>query len=120
MMPAPVFAGMAHLVPCHPNEFDLRRIQRAIGQRERYRYVEPTVLPIDDGYRIECACCSRTVRPDGGIVDIALIRWSDTEGAWLLFARNHELDRWDLDSGHDRLDHLLAQLNRDPDRRFWQ
>ena len=36
----------------HPNEFDLRRITRMLAQRVRYRYVEPEVQAIADGYQI--------------------------------------------------------------------
>ena len=33
-------------------ELDVRRIKRALSQRQRYRYVKPVVLAAADGYRI--------------------------------------------------------------------
>lgn len=106
--------------PAHPNEFDRKRIDRAIRQRRRYRYVEPKVVGADHGYRIESACCSRNVDPDGGVVDIALVLHDADSGNWHLFRKNHGADTWELDSTHPRLPPLLDLLNEDQDRKFWQ
>ena len=66
----------------HPNEFDHKRIERALDQRERYRYVAPQVIADEDehGYRIESPCCSRNVEPAGGIIDIALLKYLNGHG----------------------------------------
>lgn len=104
----------------HPNELDLRRIQRAIGNRKRYRYVEPVVLPDEHGYQIKSACCSRNVDPDGGVVDVALLRWFDSPPGWWLYRKNHEAGTWVQDSSFTRLTELFDRLNTDPDRIFWQ
>ena len=42
-----------------PNDLDLKRIQRGLESRRRYRYVSPVVAPVEAGYRIEAPCCSR-------------------------------------------------------------
>lgn len=103
-----------------PNDLDLRRIERAIEERKRYRYVTARVHAVRGGYRIEAPCCSRTVDPDGGLVDIAFLEFDEEAGLWRLFSRNHEEQRWDLSMIYERLRDLLDTLNNDPDRKFWQ
>ncbi|MDQ0505267.1 DUF3024 domain-containing protein [Xanthobacter agilis] len=107
-------------LPPHPNDLDRKRIERTLKARKRYRYVEPRVLGAPDGYRIESACCSRNVDPDGGVVDIALLRFDAEAGTWHLFRKNHEAKSWELDSTHPRLVELLQLLNDDSERKFWQ
>ncbi|HZU64788.1 MAG TPA: DUF3024 domain-containing protein [Novosphingobium sp.] len=104
----------------HPNEIDLLRITRAIGQRLRYRYVTPAVSPVCGGYLVRSACCSRNVDADGGEIDVARILWCADPVGWLLYAKDHATGRWVEDSLFHRLPELLARLNSDPDRRFWQ
>lgn len=104
----------------HPNELDLRRVARAIGNRQRYRYVEPSVVPTDSGYLVRSACCSRNIDPDGGVIDIALLRWGEEPAGWTLFRRDHIAGRWITDSRFARLPDLFERLNSDPDRIFWQ
>lgn len=104
----------------HPNDFDRKRIERALKLRARYRYVLPNVAAVTGGYRIESPCCSRNIDPDGGVVDVALLL-HDADGAeWRLFRKDHKSARWELDSIHARLIELLEQLNADPERKFWQ
>ena len=102
----------------HPNELDLKRIARAITARARYRYVTPEVSAVEDGYRIRSACCSRNIDADGGIIDVALIRWDGA--AWLLLRRDHAAQAWRQDSRFARLAELFTRLNTDPERLFWQ
>lgn len=106
--------------PAHPNDFDLKRIERAITSRKRYRYVSPKVEGVTDGYRIESPCCSRNIDPEGGIVDVALLQYDREHGTWHLFRKDHVSGTWEFDSGYDRLIELLERLNADPDRKFWQ
>ena len=49
------------------------RLERALRERVRYRYVTPNVLREGTSYRIQSPCCSRTVDPSGGVIDIALL-----------------------------------------------
>ena len=104
----------------HPNEMDLARITRALAGRARYRYVSPRVLPVEDGYRIRSACCSRTIDPEGGEIDVALLLWREGDGFWLLHHKDHATDLWIEDSRFTRLADLVARLNADPARQFWQ
>ena len=104
----------------HPNELDLRRVARAIELRQRYRYVAPCVLPAEDGYLIRSACCSRNIDPDGGVIDIALLRWDEEFPGWCLYRRDHGAHGWITDSRFARLPELFERLNSDPDRIFWQ
>jgi hypothetical protein len=107
-------------VPRHPNELDFKRIERALKSRKRYRYVEPKVVAQDDGYLIRSACCSRNIDPDGGEIDVALLRWSDSPPGWALYRKDHRRDAWVRDSRFARLNELFDRLNADPDRLFWQ
>lgn len=104
----------------HPNELDLLRVERAVEQRERYRYVTPTVLGVEDGYLIRSQCCSRNVDPDGGEIDVALINWEDRRREWVLYRRDHVAACWIEDSRYARLPELFLRLNSDPHKLFWQ
>jgi len=103
----------------HPNEFDCRRIARVLESRRRYRYVEPRVVPIPGGYRIESPCCSRNVDPAGGIIDIARIEHGVDQDIWVLHRKAHSENAWIVDSRHPSLSAVLALLNEDTDRLFW-
>jgi len=106
--------------PAHPNDLDRKRIERALRQRKRYRYVEPRVHGAPDGYRVESPCCSRNIDPEGGVVDIALLRFEAEAGNWHLFRKNHKTKSWEFDSTHPRLIEILELLNNDSERKFWQ
>ncbi|MGL1489203.1 hypothetical protein ACSTJH_00065, partial [Vibrio parahaemolyticus] len=51
--------------PAHPNEFDCKRIERALRSRRRYRYVSPKVSCVSGGYLVESPCCSRNIDAEG-------------------------------------------------------
>jgi hypothetical protein len=104
----------------HPNTLDLKRIERALKRRKRYRYVSPRVSAVAGGYRIESPCCSRNVDPHGGIVDVALLLHEAEAGGWQLFRKNHDNAIWEFHSSHERLIDLLEHLNADVERKFWQ
>lgn len=106
--------------PPHPNDLDRKRIERALEQRKRYRYVTPSVAAVTDGYRITAPCCSRNIDPEGGIVDVALILFDADRSLWQLFRKDHDKDAWEHHSIFERLPDLLALLNADEDRQFWQ
>lgn len=103
-----------------PNEFDLARVNRAIRDRARYRYVTPTVFAVDDGYLIRSPCCSRNIAPDGAEIDVARLHWRDQPPGWRLLRKDHRLDCWVEDSCHARLSDLFIRLNADPEKLFWQ
>jgi hypothetical protein len=103
-----------------PNDLDFKRIERSLKTRRRYRYVSPLLLKTTNGYRIQSPCCSRNIDPDGGIVDVAMLLFDDSQGRWRLLRKNHVLGEWEFDSEYARLAELLSYLNEDPDRRFWQ
>lgn len=104
----------------HPNEFDRKRIERALKTRKRYRYVSPSVTAADGGYRIESPCCSRNIDRDGGVIDVALLLHDADTARWQLFHKDHANAAWRLHSTHERLAPLLDHLSEDPQRRFWQ
>ena len=51
----------------------LHRLERALRERVRYRYVRPMVLQEGEAFRIQSPNCSRKVDPSGGVIDIALL-----------------------------------------------
>lgn len=104
----------------HPNDLDRKRIERALKERKRYRYVSPMVRPIEGGYLIASPCCSRNIDADGGIVDIALLQYENGQGIWQLLRKDHSQGRWEFHSAHARLPELMNYLNIDPERKFWQ
>jgi hypothetical protein len=104
----------------HPNEMDKKRIERALQSRRRYRYVSPSVLTVGGGYRIESPCCSRNIKEDGGVIDVAMLLFDGDRGLWRLFRRDHARQAWELHSTYNRLHELLEGLNADPERAFWQ
>lgn len=110
----------AAALPAHPNDFDHRRIERALRSRKRYRYVTPRVAAMRGGYRIESPCCSRNIDPDGGVIDVALLLHDALASCWRLYRKDHARGAWQLHSTHDRLIELLDRLNDDPERSFWQ
>jgi hypothetical protein len=102
------------------SELDRLRIERSLKSRKRYRYVRPKVLAVEGGYRIESPCCSRNIGPEGGIIDIALIRTLPGAAPWLLYRKDHGTQGWVLHERYTRLVDLLAVLNVDSERLFWQ
>jgi hypothetical protein len=108
------------LVTGHPNEFDRKRIERALIHRKRYRYVSPSVTTVPNGYFISSPCCSRNVDPEGGVVDVALVLWIDQPKPWCLYRKDHQAQEWSLHMVGTRLVDLLEELNADTQRLFWQ
>jgi len=111
-------------------DFMQRRLERALRQRVRYRYVRPRVLREGEGFRVESPCCSRNVDPAGGVIDIALLspaaphdargrRAAKAPRGWRLHARDHVAGAWVLQHESERLDELLDLLCVDAQRVFW-
>ena len=106
--------------PCpHPNEVDQKRIEKTLSERERYKYVAPTVLPVAGGYLVRSPCCSRTVDPAGGEIDIALIEYQ-SDHFWRLHHKDDSHQRWRPHSEYLSLPALLARLIADPKKEFWR
>jgi len=103
----------------HPNEVDRKRIEKTLAARERYKYVAPKVLNADDGYLIRSPCCSRTVDPEGGEIDIARIEYQ-SGGFWRLYQKDDEKQYWRAHSEYLSLPTLLARLIADPKKEFWR
>lgn len=95
-----------------------RRLERALRERVRYRYVQPNVLIEGSSYRIQSPCCSRKVDPTGGVIDIALlVRHEDN--SWCLCSRDHDNNTWVARAQDESLDTLLDMLCVDSERQFW-
>lgn len=101
----------------HPNPVDRKRIERALKQRARYRYVQPRVVDDDAGYRIESPCCSRNVDDAGGIIDIARITY--VQPLWRLYHKQHGIGDWLLSAEIATLGAALDILLPDRERVFW-
>lgn len=100
------------------HDFMQHRLERALLQRVRYRYVQPSVLREGNSFRIQSPCCSRNVDPTGGLIDIALL----VPGAaqrWCLFARDHVNGTWVPRFTDEALEQLLDLLCVDSERQFW-
>jgi len=98
--------------------FERARIQRALKNRLRYRYVQPTVVPERGGWKVVSPCCSRRIDPEGGVIDIAWLVPLDAT-RWRLHAREHALGAWREVLDSERLSDLLARLCEDPLHEFW-
>lgn len=99
-------------------DFMLYRLERALRERVRYRYVEPRVLREGEGFRIQSPCCSRNVDPSGGLIDIALLVPGAGKG-WSLSSRDHASGTWMPRMSDEPLDALLDTLCIDSERQFW-
>ncbi|WP_085315080.1 DUF3024 domain-containing protein [Derxia lacustris] len=108
---------MTHSGP-RASSLDRKRIERAIKDRVRYKYVHPEVLPAEPGWRIVSPCCSRNVDPDGGVIDIAWIEPLKA-GGWRLHSRDHAKQAWVAQQDSLRIDALLEAIKLDPQRVFW-
>ena len=97
---------------------DARRIEKALTQRTRYKYVQPRVQREGLGWKVSSPNCSRNIDPQGGEIDIAWLVPSEGHG-WLLYARDHAQDCWKLRE-QGMLPTLLLRLASDPEREFWQ
>jgi len=119
------------------------RLEHALRQRVRYRYVQPQVLHEGTHYRIQSPCCSRNVDKQGGLIDIALLvppgESSPVEppapaadsalnaaadvlappGDWRLYHRNHQAAVWALHQSCARLQTLIDTVCLDAQRVFW-
>jgi len=105
------------LSPASVLDLDRRRIQRALRERVRYRYVQPKVERLDQGFLISSPCCSRNVDPDGGVIEIA---WLEPAGEmWRVYARDHASATWVLQDQSPQLQVLLDVICVDADRVFW-
>ena len=107
-------------VDIQPNDVDRKRIERAITGRVRYRYVTPTVIAVDDGYRIESPCCSRNIDKAGGRIDIAWLEYLPPRRGWRLYRKDHTAQQWVYYDEFATLKLLLEELNQDTERLFWQ
>jgi hypothetical protein len=98
---------------------DRVRIERALAQRRRYKYVRPRVEPEGLGWRIVSGNCSRSVDATGGEIAIAwFVPTSDDH--WLLHARDHAQGCWVLKSSGLTLADALARVCADPLREYWR
>jgi hypothetical protein len=110
------------------HDFMQHRLERALRERVRYRYVKPSVLRQGESFRVQSPCCSRNVDATGGLIDIALLEPvaapADDEASkapqrWRLCSRNHPGASWEPRYEDQQLDELLDLLCLDPDRLFW-
>ena len=113
-MTAAVFAPVSGQV----HDLLQHRLERALRERVRYRYVQPNVLVEDNSYRIQSPCCSRKVDPTGGVIDIALLV-PHKDNSWCLCSRDHANKTWVARFQSESLDAVLDLLCVDTERQFW-
>ncbi len=102
-----------------PNDLDMQRIAQALDQRARYRYVTPLIEGVESGYQISSPCCSRTVDPGGGVIQIARLLYAEQRDEWLLYRKDHRGGAWVMHTCARRLTDILGHLRDDPARVFW-
>jgi hypothetical protein len=114
--------------PAGVSDLTRHRLERALRERVRYRYVKPSVLSEGEGFRVQSPCCSRNVDAEGGLIDIALLEpvaapvddeASKAPRRWRLCSRNYPGASWEPRYEDRQLDELLDLLCLDPDRLFW-
>ena len=98
---------------------DRARIERALGRRARYRYVQPRVEPEGSGWKVVSPNCSRNIDAAGGEIAIAWLVPAG-EGRWSLHARDHANGCWVPRAAGLTLHEALGRLCADPLREFWQ
>lgn len=116
---APPAAGsVVDLVPA--------RIVRALDGRQRYTYVQPRVVAgaalrgAGSGWCIVSPNCSRNIDPAGGEIPIAWLEPDTaTPGRWHLHAFDHGAQQWQCQARGLPLVDALAELQHDPQRRYW-
>jgi hypothetical protein len=96
----------------------LHRLERALRERVRYRYVRPEVLQEGEAFRIQSPNCSRNVDKNGGVIDIALLVPHEAN-RWCLCARDHAAGEWVPRLQNAALDDALDTLCVDSERQFW-
>jgi len=102
------------------------RIVRALGDRQRYTYVQPRVVARASlagpgaGWCIVSPNCSRNIDPAGGDIPIAWLE-PDTAAAghWHLHAFDHGPQQWQCQARGLPLADALACVMQDPERRYW-
>ncbi len=107
---APAGGAVRHLMQ--------HRLERALRERVRYRYVRPEVLQEGEAFRIQSPNCSRNIDPDGGVIDIALLV-PHGQNRWCLCARDHAEGVWVARMQDAALDQALDVLCVDSERQFW-
>jgi hypothetical protein len=120
LSPASGFPFFPDMAVTQPNEVDFHRIRRGLERRKRYRYAQPEIHCIADGYEIVSTCSSRTVDPQGGVIDIARLIYQHYAGIWELYRKDHDIGLWILHGEYLGLPRVIDILNEDFDRRFWQ
>ena len=103
----------------HPNELDQRRVERALRNRHRYRYVTPAVQAVEQGYLVTSPNCSRNIDAQGGEIEIARFEFDAAASRWRLYYKNHVQPGWCLGAEASQLAELLTELCQDPARRYW-
>jgi hypothetical protein len=99
------------------HEMDRVRIERALRHRIRYRYVQPHIERVENGWVITSPCCSRNIDPTGGVIEIAWVE--PLEDAWAVYFKDHVHERWVLHDESRHLQPLLDEICLDSLRVFW-
>lgn len=103
-------------------ELDRARIERALAERTRYRYVRPCVEREGRGWKVTSPNCSRSIDREGGAIDVAWFEPLGSSGSgqagWVLHRRDHQAGRWQPHST-GALPELLDALCLDREREFW-
>ena len=99
-------------------EFFVWHLTKALALRQRYKYVQPSIVREGKGWVVRSPNCSRNIDREGGEIDIAWLVPLDG-GQWQLHARDHALQTWVLRLQGSQQD-VIDRLVLDEHREFWQ
>jgi hypothetical protein len=134
--PPPVPPEAPRVVAGAVQPFFVWQLTKALGLRQRYKYVQPRILREGGGWKIVSPNCSRNIDREGGEIDIALllpvvpeaavsapVNGTESTGAdvprWQLHFRDHARQAWVLClEGTQQA--VLDRLVEDEHREFWQ
>lgn len=117
--PPPVPPEAPRVVAGNVQPFFVWQLTKALGLRQRYKYVQPRILREGAGWKVVSPNCSRNIDRAGGEIDIALLLPALDGPRWQLHCRDHARQAWVLClEGSQQA--VLDRLVEDEHREFWQ
>ena len=110
--------GVQRLAQAEVVDWVVQRIERALSNRQRYRYVRPRVEREGLGWKVVSPNCSRNIDAQGGEIPIAWFQ-PGQGNRWRLHAYDHAAGAWVLQADDLALAQALALVCADDARLYW-